>query len=97
MRDFLLVLSLAAVGYLAYDDYSKRAALKDTQRQLQELSASNAQVLQKSGQPTLKPLPVFKPTPPVWFQDRVHEGSSLDGARQHTQEKERSDSETRRP
>jgi hypothetical protein len=94
MRDFLIVLLVAGVGYLAYDDYSKRAALQDTQRQLQELSASNTQ---QPGQRNLKPRPVFNPTPPSWFQERIHEGSSLDGAHQHKQEKERPDADTRRP
>jgi hypothetical protein len=92
MRDFLLVLLLAGVCYLGYDDYSKRTALRELQQQLQQSSVPANQVRQN-----IRPRAVFSPTPPSWFQERIHEGSSLDGARQHKQEKERPDGDTRRP
>jgi hypothetical protein len=92
MRDLLLVIVLAGAGYLVYDDfYKQRPALKQAQTEIQQLKqypvAGQSSV--PGRQAARAPISVFNPTPPSWFQERVREGSSLDGAHQHKQKEER--------
>jgi hypothetical protein len=87
MREVLIVLLLAAAGYLAYDDYYKqRPALQQAQAEIQQLRRTPAHV--DARVPTH--IPISKPAPPAWFQQQLNESSSsLDAARQHTQKNER--------
>jgi hypothetical protein len=87
MREVLILLLIAAAGYLAYDDYYKqRPALQQAQAEIQQLRQTPAHV--DASVPTY--IPRGKPTPPAWFQQQLNESSSsLDAARQHTQKNER--------
>ena len=86
MRELLLVLLVAVAGYLVYDDYYKqRPALKEAQAEIQQLKQNPI----PGRQAVRAPISVFNPTPPSWFQERVREGSSLDGAHQHKLKEER--------
>jgi hypothetical protein len=83
MRELLIVLLIAAVVYLAYDDYYKqRPALEQAQAEIQQLRQSSA----PSGSSYV---PASPPRRPAWFQKKVNQGSSLDTSREHTQHGER--------
>ncbi len=83
MRELLILLLIAAAGYLAYDDYYKqRPALQQAQAEIQQLRQNPAPVAARY-------VPVNPPKPPAWFQKRVEQGSSLDTSRQHRQKDER--------
>jgi hypothetical protein len=85
MRELLVVLLIAAVAYLAYDDfYKQRPALQQAQAEIQQLRQNPAPV---AARPLYR---VNPPSRPSWFQKRVDESSSsLDTARQHKQKDER--------
>ena len=89
MRELLIVLLIAAAGYLAYDDfYKQRPALQQAQSEIQQLRENPAPVTSESRRPVY--VPANPPTRPAWFQKRLDEsGSVLDTARQHIQKNER--------
>jgi cytochrome c-type biogenesis protein CcmH/NrfG len=88
MKGLLLLVLIAAVGYLAYDNYQKRGALEQAQAELQQLRQNPVRLNVRA--PTA-------PTPPAWFQERLQDGSTLDTARQHKQKDERAQNATSRP
>ncbi len=88
MKGLLLLVLIAAVGYLAYDNYQKRGALEQAQAELQQLRQNPVRLNVRT--PTA-------PTPPAWFQERLQDGSTLDTARQHKQKDERAQNATSRP
>ncbi len=88
MRDLLLLLLLGVAAYLAYDDYSKRNALKAAQEEVQRLNADRSQ----GDQSPVRQRPLYaRPyapaaaTPPAWFQERLNERPSLDEPVRHRQ------------
>jgi hypothetical protein len=93
MREVLIVLLVAAAGYLAYDDfYKQRPALQQAQAEIQQsreqASAGSEQIERYSPRVHLRA--PASPAPPGWFQKHLEESSSsLDTARQHTQKGER--------
>ena len=88
MRELIIVLLIAAGGYLAYDDfYKQRPALQQAQAQLQQLSQSPARVSAAPRSPVY--VPANPPGRPDWFRKRIDQGSSLDTSRQHRQKDER--------
>ena len=94
MKELLILALIAAVGYLAYDDYYKqRPALQQAQQQIQELTAGANQVRQNpvgvGAAPSQRVWAPVAPTPPAWFQKRLEQSSSLEGPRQHIHERER--------
>ena len=82
MREVLIVLLIAAAGYLAYDDYYKqRPALQQAQAEIQQLRQNPVRV---GGR-----VPTHTSAPPAWFQKHLEESSStLDAARRHKQKDE---------
>jgi hypothetical protein len=88
MRELIIVLLIAVVGYLAYDDfYNQRPALRQAQSEIQQLRLSPAPPTVQSTRPVY--VPIARPNQPDWFRKRVEQGSSLDTSHQHTQERER--------
>jgi hypothetical protein len=87
MRDVLIVLLIAAAGYLVYDNYYKqRPALQQAQAEIQQLRQTSASVAAGSSHSYV---PVNPPNPPTWFQKHLEESSStLDAARRHKQKDE---------
>jgi cytochrome c-type biogenesis protein CcmH/NrfG len=88
MKGLLLLVLIAAVGYLAYDNYQKRGALEQAQAELQQLRQNPVRLNVRAPS---------APTPPAWFQERLEDGSALDSARQHKQKDERTQNATGRP
>ena len=88
MREVLILLLIAAAGYLAYDDYYKqRPALQQAQAEIQQLRQNPAPVAAGSSHPGS--VPVTPPNRPTWFQKHLEESSStLDAARRHKQKDE---------
>jgi hypothetical protein len=88
MRELLILLLIAAVGYLAYDDYYKqRPALEQAQQQIQQLTAASSQSRQNPAR--MRTWTPVNPTPPAWFQKRLDEGAAaLEMSRQHTRQGE---------
>ena len=84
MREVVIVLLIAAAGYLAYDDYYKqRPALQQAQAEIQQLRQNPVPVTAGSSHP------VNPPNRPTWFQKHLEESSStLDTARRHKQKDE---------
>ena len=85
MREILILALIAAVGYLAYDDYYKqRPALQQAQAEIQQLRQNPV--------PATARTPMYVPTghpAPAWFQKHLDESSSvLDAARRHRQKDE---------
>jgi hypothetical protein len=94
MRELLIVLLIAAAGYLAYDDfYKQRPALQQAQAQIQQINQNGTSVTGPvSAAPRSRPLyvPTNPPSRPSWFQKRLDESSAvLDDTHQHTQKGER--------
>lgn|GEM_PF-4051102 len=92
MRDLLLLIAIALAAYLAYDDYSKRGALKAAQAEIQRLGANQAQT-GASQAPDYRPVarsfaPVTPAPPPAWFQERLNQRTSLDEPVRHKQTQE---------
>jgi hypothetical protein len=88
MREIIIVLLIAAAGYLAYDDfYSQRPALQQAQAEIQQLHLTPAPATAQSARPVY--VPRARPSQPDWFRKRVEQGSTLDTSHQHTQERER--------
>jgi len=87
MREVLILLLIAAAGYLAYDDYYKqRPALQDAQAEIQQLRQTSAPV---AGSSHPVSVPGNPPNRPTWFQKHLEESSStLDAARRHKQKDE---------
>lgn len=80
MRELFILALIAAVGYLAYDDfYKQRPALQQMQSEIQQLRQSPARV-------SLRAVPTR--TPPAWFQKRLDEGSAIEQSRQHQRQGE---------
>jgi len=77
MRALLLLAVLAGAGYLAYDDYLQREALKQSQLQIQQLQQ------QLQGQVGYVPRVQSTPAPPTWFQRHLNQGSALDPSQRH--------------
>jgi hypothetical protein len=89
MRELLIVLLIAAVAYLAYDDfYRQRPALRQTQEQIQQVNQSPPPVAAAPRSPVYVPVNP-PPSRPDWFRKRIEQGSSLDTSRQHIQKEER--------
>jgi len=88
MRELLILLLIAAVAYLAYDDYYKqRPALEQARASIQQLTGERDQLRQNPVR--LNPRAQTARTPPAWFQKRLDDGSSsLDAARRHRQKDE---------
>jgi hypothetical protein len=88
MRELIIILLIAAAGYLAYDDfYKQRPALQQAQAEIQQLSQNPASVSAAPRSPAR--VPASPPNRPDWFRKRIDQGSSLDTSHQHTQERER--------
>jgi hypothetical protein len=88
MRELIIVLLIAAAGYLAFDDfYKQRPALRQAQVRIQQLNQSPAPVAAAARSPVY--VPANPPSHPDWFRKRIEQGSTLDTSRQHTQKDER--------
>ena len=86
MRELLILLLIGGVAYLAYDDYLKRDALKQTQEEMQRLTAERGQLRQTPGRTSTYVAPTYvAPTPPGWFQERLNERPSMDESGTHRQ------------
>jgi hypothetical protein len=92
MRDLLLLLLLGVAGYLAYDDYSKRNALKAAQEEVQRLNTERSQgdqsVVRQSSFRARAYAPATQSSPPAWFQERLNQRPSLDEPVRHKQSDE---------
>jgi Tfp pilus assembly major pilin PilA len=93
MRDFLLLIAIGVAAYLAYDDYSKRSALKSAQAEIQRLNTERSQAAAAPTRqnPTAGRARSYAPAPssaPAWFQDRLNERPSLDAAERHKQKEQ---------
>jgi hypothetical protein len=89
MREIIIVLLIAVVGYLAYDDfYNQRPALRQAQTEIQQLHLTPAPATAETARRPVY-VPIARPSQPDWFRKRVEQGSSLDTSHQHTQERER--------
>ena len=92
MRDLLLLLLLGVAAYLAYDDYSKRNALKAAQAEVQRLNTERSQGDQSSVRQS--PIharayaPATQSNPPAWFQERLNQRPSLDEPVRHRHNEE---------
>src|SRR6266481_8761423 len=83
MRELLILLLMAAVGFLVYDDHSKRTSLEQAQGQIQQLTSERLNVRVPTA-----------PTPPAWFQKQLDEGSSLEMSRRHRHQGKESTAQT---
>ena len=81
MKGLLLLLIIAGVGYLAYDDYSNREALKQSQVEIGRLTLALNQATQ--GRVSF-PRAQTTPAPPSWFQQHLNQGTALDPSKRHT-------------
>jgi hypothetical protein len=79
MKGLLVLLFIAGAGYLAYDDYTNREALKQTRAQIGQLQLQ----LQQQGRVQYVPRVPSTPAPPTWFQQHLKQGTSLDPSRPH--------------
>jgi hypothetical protein len=88
MRELLILALIAAVGYLAYDDYYKqRPALEQARASIQQLTGERDQLRQNPLRLNVR-APTAR-TPPAWFQKRLDEGAAaLEMSRQHTRQGE---------
>jgi hypothetical protein len=86
MRELLILLLMAAVGFLVYDDHSKRTSLEQAQGQIQQLTSEREQLRQNPVRLNVR-VPTA-PTPPAWFQKQLDEGSSLEMSRRHRHQSE---------
>jgi hypothetical protein len=68
----ILLLLVAAVAYLAYDDYSKREALRLSQDQIAQMSINFQR------QNTVRYVPQTQATTPAWFQERLNQRPAID-------------------
>jgi hypothetical protein len=81
MREVIILLLIAAAGYLAYDDYYRqRPALENAQAEIQQLRQNPV--------PVARYAPV-NPSPPAWFQKHLDDGSSIEQSRKHQHSDER--------
>jgi hypothetical protein len=88
MKELIIILLIAAAGYLAYDDfYKQRPALQQAQTEIQQLNQTPAPVSASPRSPAY--VPANARSRPDWFRKRIEQGSSLDTSRQHTQQRER--------
>jgi len=85
MRELLILLLIGGVGYLAYDDYVKRDALKQAQDEIQRLSQDRPAAAQVGGRSGTTGITVWNPPPPSWLQDRLSERPAMDSAVRHKQ------------
>lgn len=86
MRELLILLLIGGVAYLAYDDYSKRDALRQAQEDIQRLSQGQpATAARAGGRPGTAGITVWNPTTPGWLQDRLSERPAMDSAVRHKQ------------
>jgi hypothetical protein len=89
MRELIILLLIAAAGYLAYDDfYKQRPALQQAQAELQRLNQNPTAVSAAPRSPVYVPVNP-PPSRPDWFRKRIEQGSSLDTSHQHRQKDER--------
>jgi hypothetical protein len=87
MRELLILILIAGVAYLAYDDYMKRDALKQAQQDIQRLS--QGQPTAAAARPGVRPgVTVWNPPTPGWMQDRLSERPATDPAVRHKQDQE---------
>ena len=88
MREVIIVLLIAAAGYLAYDDfYKQRPAVQQAQAEIQQLRQNSAPVTAQPAHPVY--VPANPPSRPDWFRKRIEQGSSLNSSRQHTEKGEK--------
>ena len=88
MRDLLLLVAIGVAAYLAYDDYSKRSALKSAQAEIQRLNTERSQpeaALTRQNPIRARSYAPAPSTAPAWFQERLNERPSLDHAVRHKQ------------
>ena len=84
MRELLILLLIAAVAYLAYDDYYKqRPALLQAQAEVQQLRQN-----QLAATPAPRAWIPVTPTPPAWFRKHLEEGPAVEMSHQHTRQGE---------
>ena len=90
MKELLLLLLMATVSFLVYDDHSKRTLLEQAHGQIQQLTSERDQLRQNpvnlnvAAPNTPRTWIPVNPTPPAWFQKQLDEGSSLEMSRRHT-------------
>jgi hypothetical protein len=88
MRELLILLLIGGLAYVAYDDYSKRDALKQAQEQIQQLSQARPAAARAGGRSGTAGITVWNPSTPGWMQDRLSERPVMDSAVRHKQDQE---------
>lgn len=88
MKELIIILCVAAISLVLFDNHNKRIALEQanarlesvevetTQRQIRELTAERDQLKQQLGRPVAAPRPPSTPAA-TWFQDRLKESPRL--------------------
>jgi hypothetical protein len=85
MKELLILVLMAAAGYLAYDDYYKQRPAPNAQAEIQ-LRQNPAPITAASPYPVY--VPIQRSAAPAWFQKQLDQGSSLDLPRRHTHQGE---------
>src|SRR5215212_9422227 len=90
LKTALILLLLAAVGWLGYDDYAKRRLLENAQKRPENvadrqdrITAAPAPVPARAPStavvvPSFAPVLAPSATPPTWFQERLRERPGID-------------------
>src|SRR5215212_6143658 len=90
LKTALILLLLAAVGWLGYDDYAKRRLLEDPPKRSEnvvhganQVAAAPAPVPARAPStavvaPSFAPVLAPSATPPTWFQERLRERPGID-------------------
>lgn len=80
LRTIVILLLLCGMGWLAYDNVTKRKALESSQKEVEQMLAERGRTREHPGAPVTAVPVTTATTPPSWFQDRLQERPALDAA-----------------